>query len=103
MEELNQKIDELTKKIEFLEKQEKKRIRKRNIEIALKITKYTVIAIIILTIYTKFNNNFIKPTKEKIDYVEEKLSSVDGKIDKIGDTIKDKWESIKDLNPFKKN
>ena len=101
MEELNQKIDELTKKIEFLEKQEKKRIRKRNIEIALKITKYTVIAIIILTIYTKFNNNFIKPTKEKIDFVEEKISSVDLKVDKIGDVVKDKWESLKNWNPLK--
>ena len=103
MEELNQKIDELTKKIEFLERQEKKRIKKRKIAITLKIIKYVTVIAIILIIYTKFNNSFIKPTKEKVDFVEEKISSVDGKVDEIGDTIKEKWDKIKDLNPFKKD
>ena len=96
MEELTRKIDELTKKIEFLETQEKKRIRKRKIEITLKIIKYAVIIILLIIIYTKFNNTFIKPTKEKI-------SSVDIKVDKIGDTVKEKWESLKNINPFKKD
>lgn len=103
MEELIRKIDELTKKIEFLETQEKKRIRKRKIEITLKIIKYAVIIILLIIIYTKFNNTFIKPTKEKIDFVEEKISSVDIKVDKIGDTVKEKWESLKNINPFKKD
>lgn len=103
MEELTRKIDELTKKIEFLETQEKKRIRKNKIDITLKIIKYATIIAFILIIYIKFNNTFIKPTKEKIDYVEEKLSSVDGKVDKIGDTVKEKWESVKNWNPLKKD
>ena len=103
MEELARKIDELTKKIEFLETQEKKRIKKRKIELTLKIIKYITIISLILIIYIKFNNTFIKPTKEKIDFVEEKISSVDGKVDNIGDTVKEKWESIKNINPFKKD
>lgn len=103
MEELIKKIDELTQKVEFLEKQEKKRITKKKIDTTLKIIKYGLIITIILTLYIKFNNTFIKPTKEKIDFVEEKISSVDIKVDKIGDNIKEKWESIKNINPFKKD
>ena len=103
MEELIRKIDELTKKIEFLETQEKKRIKKKKIDTTLKIIKYGLIITIILTLYIKFNNTFIKPTKEKIDFVEEKISSVDIKVDKIGDTVKEKWESLKNINPFKKD
>ncbi len=103
MEELIKKIDELTQKVEFLEKQEKKRITKKKIDTTLKIIKYGLIITIILTLYIKFNNTFIKPTKEKIDFVEEKISSVDIKVDKIGDNIKEKWESLKNINPFKKD
>ena len=103
MEELTRKIDELTKKIEFLETQEKKRIKKKKIDTTLKIIKYVTIITIVLIIYTKFNNTFIKPTKEKIDFVEEKISSVDIKVDKISDTVKEKWESLKNINPFKKD
>lgn len=103
MEELIKKIDELTQKVEFLEKQEKKRITKKKIDTTLKIIKYATIITLILIVYTKFNNTFIKPTKEKIDFVEEKISSVDIKVDKIGDNIKEKWESIKNINPFKKD
>lgn len=103
MEELTRKIDELTKKIEFLETQEKKRIRKKKIDTILKIIKYAVIIILLIIIYTKFNNTFIKPTKEKIDFVEEKISSVDGKVDSIGENVKEKWESVKNWNPLKKD
>ncbi len=103
MEELTRKIEELTKKVEFLETQEKKRIKKKNFETILKIIKYAVIIVLLIILYTKFNNTFIKPTKEKIDFVEEKLSSVDGKVDKIGDTVKEKWESVKNWNPLKKD
>lgn len=103
MEELTRKIDELTKKVEFLENQEKKRIKKKKFDTTLKIIKYGIIIAIILTLYIKFNNTFIKPTKAKIDFVEEKISSVDVKVDKIGDTVKEKWESIKNWNPLKKD
>lgn len=84
MEELTRKIEELTKKVEFLETQEKKRIKKKNFETILKIIKYAIIIVLLIILYTKFNNTFIKPTKEKIDFVEEKISSVDGKVDSIG-------------------
>ena len=103
MEELIKKIDELTQKVEFLEQQEKKRIKKKNFETILKITKYTIIIVLLIIVYTKFNNTFIKPTKEKIDFVEEKISSVDGKVDSIGNTVKEKWESVKNWNPLKKD
>ena len=103
MEELIKKIDELTQKVEFLETEEKKRIKKKKIDTTLKIIKYGIIISIILMIYIKFNNKFIKPTKEKIDFVEEKISSVDGKVDSIGETVKEKWESIKNWNPLKKD
>ena len=102
MDELLLKIDELTKKVEFLEKQEKKRIRKRNFDLTVKIIKYAVIIALLLTIYININNKVIKPTKQKIDFVEEKISNVDEKIDNVGDFLKEKLGFIKDLNPFKK-
>ena len=53
--------------------------------------------------YIKINNKIIKPTREKLDFVEEKISNVDEKVDKVGEYIKDKWEGIKSINPFKKD
>ena len=103
MEELIKKIDELTQKVAFLEKEEKKRVRKRKINTTLKILKISAIVLILLMFYIKINNKIIKPTREKLDFVEEKISNVDEKVDKVGDYLKDKWEGIKNINPFKKD
>lgn len=101
MEELLLKIDELTKKVEFLETQEKKRIKKQNIKTALKITKIAIIVLIILIVYININNKIIKPTQEKLEFVEEKVKVVDEKVDGVGDFLKDKLDALKGLNPFK--
>lgn len=101
MEELLLKIEELTKKVEFLETQEKKRIKKQNIKTTLTITKIAIIVLITLIIGIKINNKIIKPTQEKLDFVEEKVKVVDEKVDSVGDFLKDKLDVIKGLNPFK--
>lgn len=103
MEELLLKIDELTKKVEFLEKQEKKRIKSKNFKTFLKILKIAIIIGIVLFIGIKINNKIVKPTREKLDFVEEKIKVVDKKVDGVGDFLKDKVDSIKGLNPFKKD
>ncbi len=103
MEELLLKIDELTKKVEFLEKQENKRIKSKNFKTFLKILKIAIIIGIVLFIGIKINNKIVKPTREKLDFVEEKIKVVDEKVDGVGDFLKDKVDSIKGLNPFKKD
>ena len=103
MEELLLKIDELTKKVEFLENQEKKRIKSKNFKTFLKILKIAIIVGIVLFIGIKINNKIVKPTREKLDFVEEKIKVVDEKVDGVGDYIKDKWDSLKGINPFKKD
>ena len=103
MEELLLKIDELTKKVEFLENQEKKRIKSKNFKTFLKILKIAVIVGIVLFIGIKINNKIVKPTREKLDFVEEKIKVVDEKVDGVGNFLKDKIDSIKGLNPFKKD
>ena len=103
MEELLLKIDELTKKVEFLEKQEKKRIKEKKIKTAFEITKIAIIVGIVLFIGIKINNKIIKPTRESLEYVEEKVKVVDEKLDGVGDFLKIKWDSLKGINPFNKN
>ena len=103
MEEILAKLDELTKKVEFLEKQEKKRIKEKNFKTAFKITKIAIIVGIVLFIGIKINNKIIKPTRESLEYVEEKVKVVDEKLDGVGDFLKNKWDSLKGINPFNKN
>ena len=75
-----EKIRELTERIEKLEKAENKRIVKKRIEIAFKIIKLLVIIVLLVMAY-----NYIKPYKEKIDNVNEKVDKVENYInDKIG-------------------
>lgn len=75
-----EKIRELTERIEKLEKAENKRIIKKRIEITFKIIKLLVIIVLIIMAY-----NYIKPYKEKIDNVNEKVDKVENYInDKIG-------------------
>lgn len=75
-----EKIRELTERIEKLEKAENKRIVKKRIEITFKIIKLLVIIVLLVMAY-----NYIKPYKEKIDNVNEKVDKVENYInDKIG-------------------
>ena len=93
MEELKNQIEELNKRIEYLEKKELKRTRKKQIEIALQVLKIIIILVIIFTVYTNVNKKLIKPYKEKIDYVEEKVNNVET-------FVHEKWESLKNIIPF---
>lgn len=90
-----EKIEELTKRIEKLEKEENKRKSKAKIKTIYKITKLIVIIILLLLGYNYLNNKFIKPYKEKVDYV-------DGKINSIESYINDKWDNLQKYNPFSK-
>ena len=80
-----EKIRELTERIEKLEKAENKRILKRRIEIGTKIVIGIIILVLLIMAYIHINNTIIKPYKEKIDYVDEKVDKVQGFIDdKLG-------------------
>lgn len=95
MEELKNQIEELNKRIEYLEKKELKRTRKKQIDITLKILKIIIILAIIFIVYVNINKKLIKPYTEKVDYVEEKVNSVET-------FVHEKWESLKNINPFNK-
>ena len=80
-----EKIRELTERVEKLEKAENKRIIKRRIEIGTKIVIGIIILVLLIMAYIHINNTIIKPYKEKIDYVDEKVDKVQGFIDdKLG-------------------
>ncbi len=85
-----EKIKELTERIEFLEKKEHTRIIKRRIEITFKLIKLLIIIILLFKVYT-----YIKPYKEKIDNIENKVDTVEN-------YVKDKWNNISKYNPFTK-
>lgn len=72
-----EQITELKRRIEFLENEEKKRISKKKIKIAFEISKILIIFILFGMIYF----SYIKPIKDKIDYVEDKISNVEIFID----------------------
>lgn len=75
-----EKIRELTERIEKLEKAENKRIIKRRIQITFSIIKLLIIIVLLIMAY-----NYIKPYKEKIDNVTEKVDKVENYIDsKLG-------------------
>ena len=80
-----EKIRELTERVEKLEKAENKRIIKRRIEIITKIVIGIIIIILLFMAYNYVNNTIIKPYKEKIDYVNEKVDTVQNFVDdKLG-------------------
>lgn len=87
------KIRELSERIEKLEKAEAKRVLKKRIKITFEISKVVIIILVIAVGYFYINNKFIKPYKDKIDYVEEKVNYVES-------FVKDKWNSIQKYNPF---
>ena len=80
-----EKIRELTERVEKLEKAENKRIIKRRIEIITKAVIALIVIILLIIGFVYVNNTIIKPYKEKIDYVNEKVDNVQGFIDdKLG-------------------
>ncbi len=88
-----EKIKELTERIEVLEKAENKRIVKKRISIMINTIKIVIILGIILFGYIYINNHYIKPYKEKIDYVNDKVENIQSFID-------DKLQSIQKFNIF---
>ena len=89
----DEQILELKRRIEVLEKAENKRIRKRKMEIAFGIGKFLLVIILLLLGYVYIYGNYMKPYKEKIDFVENKINSVE-------DFVSDKWDLINKYNPF---
>ena len=88
-----EKIKELTERIEVLEKAENKRTIKKRISLILHAIKYIIIIGIILFGYIYINNHYIKPYKAKIDYVNDKVENIQSFID-------DKLQSIQKFNIF---
>lgn len=89
-----EKIIELTNRIEVLEKAEAKRIKRKKIRIIFEITKIVIVLGLILAGYIYINNTVIRPYKEKVDLINSKINNVENFVD-------DKIDNIKDL--FKKN
>ncbi len=80
-----EKIKELTERVEKLEKAEHKRVIKRRIEIITKIVIAVIVIVLLIIGYIYVNNTIIKPYKEKIDYVNEKVDTVQNFVnDKFG-------------------
>ena len=67
-----EKIRELTERIEVLEKAEKKRTIKKRIDLIFRLAKLAVFVVIIYMAYS-----YLKPYKEKIDLVSEKVENVE--------------------------
>ena len=87
------KIKELTDRIEKLEKAENKRVLKKRVTLITKCLVILVIAVLIFLGYNYVNKTYIKPYKEKIDYVSEK-------VDSIQEFIDDKLGSLKKYGLF---
>ena len=83
-----EKIEELTKRVEFLEKKEHYRTIKKRIKLSLNIIKILIVIFILFKIYT-----YIKPYKEKIDNIDTKLNTVEN-------FVKENWNSIQKYNIF---
>ena len=83
-----EKIKELTERIEKLEKIEHKRMVKNRIKIIFGIIKYIVIIAFLYFGYNYINEKYIKPYKEKIDYVDNKVNNVESSIDSTIDGLK---------------
>ena len=86
-------IMELKKRIEFLEGEENKRIAKRKREMIFNISKLVLVLSLIIGSYVFMYNTFIKPYREKVDFIEDK-------IDVVEEFIGDKWDTISKYNPF---
>lgn len=89
----DEKILELQKRIEVLERAESKRVKKRKRKIVFELCKFLVMITIIVVGGFYVYNNFIKPYKEKIDFVNNKVESVE-------EFIEDNLSIIDKYNPF---
>ena len=88
-----EQILELKKRIEFLEKAENKRIAKRKRDVVFGIGKIVLLIIVLVGAYFYVYNIFLKPYKEKVDYINNKIDSVE-------DFVNDKLNIIDKHNPF---
>lgn len=86
--EYEEKISELTERIEYLEKKERRRVIKARIALFFRLI---ILGIIIFFIYKAYM--FIKPYKEKIDAIDEKVNTVES-------FVNDKWEKLQKFNIF---
>ena len=88
-----EKIKELTERIEYLEKKEHKRELKKKIKLTWTIIKILIVIIILLFTYYSIYKKIIKPYQNKVDYIEEKVNNVES-------FVQEKWKSIKKYIPF---
>jgi hypothetical protein len=88
-----EKIKELTERIEVLEKAENKRIAKKKLEITVRIVEILVIIIVLFLGYIYVNNTYIQPYKEKIDYVNDKVEDIE-------EFVNSELDIFKKYNPF---
>lgn len=86
--EYEEKISELTERIEYLEKKERRRVIKARITLFFRLI---ILGIIIFFIYKAYM--FIKPYKEKIDKIDEKVTNVES-------FVNEKIDSFKKYNIF---
>ena len=86
--EYEEKISELTERIEYLEKKERRRVIKARIALFFRLI---ILGIIIFFIYKAYM--FIKPYKEKIDKIDEKVTNVES-------FVNEKMDSLKKFNLF---
>lgn len=70
------KIMELTKRIEVLEAAENKRKTKKKIKIAYEITKIAIVLGLLLAGYIYINVKVIKPYKETVNKVNDKVNNI---------------------------
>ena len=88
-----EKILELQRRIEVLEKAESKRIAKRKRQIVFEVCKVAVILGIVVLFGIYVYSNWVKPYKEKVDFVNDKIESVEG-------FVNDKLSIIDKYNTF---
>ncbi len=85
-----EKIIELTKRVEELEKAENKRIKKKKIKIAYELTKIAIIVGALLYGYIYINVKVIKPYKEKVD-------AINNKVDETKEYLNEKVDQFKSI------
>ena len=76
MSDLEKRIEELEDKVRVLEKAEKKRKRMKTASILVKVFIFSFIVVAVWYGYSYATTKYIKPYKEKIDVIEEKINSL---------------------------
>ena len=85
-----EKIIELTKRVEELEKAENKRIKKKKIKVAYELTKIAIIVGVLLYGYIYINVKVINPYKEKVD-------AISNKVDETKEYLNEKVDQFKSI------